>query len=260
MTLSGWIADSSFLSLSVATTLFLVAMNGLFSAIGVFVERSSLGRNFRIWSMEVPEGQVRREIGSSLRFNVLAGVCMAGMVSTGVVHIAADASAWITFGACWIAFEIYYWALHRAMHTRALFRFHKFHHDSKVTTPFTGLSMSTVEGLGWILGFSLAPILLSIFGSVSAVGWMLYLFYNYSGNIVGHVNAEILPNFLRDRKNSWAMHPVVYHSLHHARFVNHYGFGSTFMDRLMQTEWADWPKLHERVVSGKPLSSFAQKG
>jgi hypothetical protein len=32
------------------------------------------------------------------------------------------------------------------------------------------------------------------------------------------------------------------------------------MDRLLGTEWSDWPALHARVVSGQPLESFSERG
>ena len=62
------------------------------------------------------------------------------------------------------------------------------------------------------------------------------------------------------RLGSWISHPIVYHSLHHARYNNHYSFGSSFMDRLLGTEWEDWSRLHQRVIAGKPLESFGERG
>jgi sterol desaturase/sphingolipid hydroxylase (fatty acid hydroxylase superfamily) len=56
------------------------------------------------------------------------------------------------------------------------------------------------------------------------------------------------------------MHPITYHALHHARFVNHYSFGSSFMDRLLGTEWEDWTALHDRVRDGEPMTKLSQRG
>ena len=123
-----------------------------------------------------------------------------------------------------------------------------------------GFSMSAAEGLGWALGFALAPLLLSWVAPVSLTGWALYFLYNYSGNIVGHVNVEFFPKWMERRAATWLLHPIVYHALHHARYVNHYGFGSSFMDRLLGTEWEDWPELHDRVRDGRPMMNLAQRG
>ena len=42
--------------------------------------------------------------------------------------------------------------------------------------------------------------------------------------------------------------------------MNHYSFGSSFMDRLLGTEWEDWPALHGRVRDGVPMTNLAQRG
>lgn len=257
------VSQASFPVLALGLTLALIGLNVVWSAAGEAIERSPFGRGHKVWDIELKPGQIRREIGANLRFDVLLGVFTAALLSSGAVRIAEPGegfSAWITFGACWVSFEIYYWGLHRAMHWRPLYRFHRFHHDSRVTTPYTGFSMSAGEGLGWALGFALAPLLLSLVAPVSLTGWALYFLYNYSGNIVGHVNAEFFPKWMERRTATWMIHPIVYHALHHARYVNHYGFGSSFMDRLLGTEWEDWPALHDRVRDGQAMTNLAQRG
>jgi len=62
------------------------------------------------------------------------------------------------------------------------------------------------------------------------------------------------------RGSTWLAHPVLYHALHHARFRNHYAFGSSFMDRLMGTEWEDWGRLFARARQGRPLQSLSERG
>lgn len=167
----------------------------------------------------------------------------------------------LTFFGCFYGFEVYYYLLHRAMHTRALIRFHREHHESHVTTPLTAFSMSFVEGLGWIGGYVSGPLLLALLGApVSLPGFALYLVGNYWGNIGGHVNTEFFPAAVGQRKNSWLVHPIIYHSLHHARYTGHYGFGTTFMDRWFNSEWSDWSRLHTRVLSGSPLPSLKHRG
>lgn len=254
------VSQSSFPTLALAFTGALVALNLFWSAVAVGCERAFA--SYRIWQLPLAPGQVRRELLANLRFDAVVGVFCAALVASGQVRLGATgaASGWLVFGACWLCFEVYYWILHRALHTRPLYRFHRWHHDSRVTTPFTGVSTSTVEALGWAIGFGLAPVLLSLFTPVSLSGWALYFVYNYSGNIVGHVNAEPFPKAVGRRASSWLLHPITYHALHHARFVNHYSFGSSFMDRLLGTEWSDWPALHRRVRDRRPMTKLAQRG
>lgn len=31
------------------------------------------------------------------------------------------------------------------------------------------------------------------------------------------------------------------------------------MDRLLGTEWPDWPELHARVISGEPMRKLSER-
>lgn len=84
--------------------------------------------------------------------------------------------------------------------------------------------------------------------------------YQVQGDLIGHANVDFFPAAMGKRGSSWISHPTTYHSLHHARFIDHDSFGSTFMDRLMGTEWPDWPERHALVISGKPLKNLSVRG
>ena len=127
-----------------------------------------------------------------------------------------------------------------------------------VTTPWTGQSLSVVETLGWIAGLLVIPALLSLVAPLSFEGFVVYFVANTFVNVAGHANVELNP--ISARAATWLVHPWLYHSLHHARFKNHYAFASTFMDRLFGTEWKDWYELHGRVVAGDPLPSLNERG
>ena len=123
----------------------------------------------------------------------------------------------------------------------------------------TGYSMSVVEALGWLVALAVPALVFSFWQPISVEGWVGYMLYHVSGNVVGHVNVEVLPRFLSKRHNSWIAHPVTYHSLHHARVHEHYGFGSTILDRLTQSEWRDWPVLHRQVLDGTPMRKLTDR-
>lgn len=256
------VSQASFPVLAAAICGALLALNALWSVTGLVAERAF--SRYRVWDVARRPGQMRWEILANLRFDAVVGVFTAALIAfgpeLGLLRLAGPGSSQglLTFGVSWLCFEVYYWAMHRAMHTKPLYRFHRWHHESRVTTAFTGLSTSTVEALGWAIGFALGPLLLSTFTTVDLTAWALYFVYNYSGNIVGHVNADFFPKLMNRRSQSWLVHPVTYHALHHARFVNHYSFGSSFMDRLLGTEWDDWQPLHDRVRDGRPMTSLAQ--
>jgi sterol desaturase/sphingolipid hydroxylase (fatty acid hydroxylase superfamily) len=172
---------------------------------------------------------------------------------------ASFGGALATFGALALGFQLYYYALHRALHHRSLVRFHRWHHVSRVTTPLSGQSMSAVEALGWMLGYLGLPMAISYVVPISAAGWIAYIAYNVFGNIVGHSNVELAPKrFLR--WTSLASNAFVYHALHHARWNGHYGFAAALMDRCFRSEWPDWYELHERVDGGQPLEHLKVRG
>ncbi len=62
------------------------------------------------------------------------------------------------------------------------------------------------------------------------------------------------------RTASLFANPFVYHALHHARWTVNYAFQAAMMDRLFDTESADWPELYERVASGQPLTTLQERG
>lgn len=226
-----------------------------------FAIEAKLGSERRIFDLPLADGQLHWELLGTLRFFVMGAFAFAGLI--WIVPLAEESalSMATTFFVCWLGFEIYYWGLHRAMHLRPFYRFHRYHHDSRVTSPLTGYSMSTAESVGWLVGLIGVPLLLGLFTPISLLGLLAYhTLYQVPGNIIGHANVDFFPAAIEKRNNSWVSHPITYHSLHHARFVNHYSFGSTFMDRLLGTEWADWPELHARVIRGESLKKLSVRG
>ena len=183
-------------------------------------------------------------------------------LASGVTRFGSDslAHSLITFAAIALGFQVYYYALHRVMHRRSLVRFHRWHHVSRVTTPLSGQSMSAVEALFWMVGYVGLPVAFSRLVPISAAGWAAYMAYNVLGNIVGHANVELVPRLRHVRWTALLSNAFVYHALHHARWNGHYGFAAALMDRLCGTEWPDWPELHERTATGRPLEDLRERG
>lgn len=217
----------------------------------------------RIFALPLAPGQRRRELGNAVVFLGLLTLAAGLLLGAGIVDWSGGGwgAGLGTFFACWFAFDVYYYAMHRALHTRALIRLHREHHLSHVTTPLTAFSTSVPECLGWIVGYALVPLTFTALGlAVHPIGFAAYLFYNFFGNVIGHLNCELIPAALATRAQTWTAHPIVYHSLHHARYTGHYSFCATFMDRLGGSEWRDWPDLHARVLAGDALTSLKQRG
>lgn len=249
-------------ALALAWGLLFAGSTALLVALGLAWERSAAGRRRRIFAMPVPPGQHRREALANLGFVALATAAFTAAIAGGLLRAEASGvgPALATFFTCLLGFEAYYYALHRALHTRALVRFHRWHHASRVTTPLSGQSLGVVEALGWIGGLILFPALLSALGLLHAGALVTYLLMSAAGNIIGHANAELHPPDSGLRSKSWATHPFTYHALHHARWTGHYALGMSALDRLLGSEWSDWPALHARVLAGRPLRSFKERG
>jgi lathosterol oxidase len=216
----------------------------------------------RIWNLPLDAGQLRHELIGNAVFVALTSACFVAALSSGAVRFATPSALTngVTFLGLMIGFQIYYYALHRSLHTRALLRFHRWHHVSRVTTPLSAQSMSWVETLGWAVGYVALPVIASRAVPISLEGWTAYMFINMLGNICGHANVELMPKLPAPRKFAWGANPSVYHALHHARWRGHYGFQSVFMDRLFRSEFADWPVLHAQLGQRQPLTSLRARG
>jgi Delta7-sterol 5-desaturase len=251
-------AQLKFIACLAYTTGFFLACTAVGLGVGYALERYT---RRRVWALPLPKGQFAHELRGNVVFLALVISACSVVWWSGWVNLATQTSREVlTFFAFLFAFQAYYYALHRLLHTPSLVRFHRWHHESRVTTPLSGQSVSAVEAVGWAISYAGLPVAMSQVSALGFWGIVAYLAFNVIGNIVGHANAEVVP----PSKLLWWRSSVAtvftYHALHHARWTGHYGFASTWADRLFKTEWPDWLALHKRVWSGKPMTSFKERG
>ena len=239
---------------------FFVALTLLGTALGYLLEWVFRAR--RIWAVPLDEGQLRTELIGNVVFLMVTITTFTWALSTRWMRFGEDSGAAIalTFVVIYLAFQLYYYGFHRALHDRRWVRFHRWHHKSRVTTPLSGQSMSLVEALGWMVGYVAIPACLSQVMPISFDGWALYIAYNVLGNIAGHANVEPIPPLPGLRYASVISNVYTYHALHHARWNGNYGFATALMDRVCRTEWPDWPELHARTAHGNPMPDLHTKG
>lgn len=256
-----WLVTASFVQLLLWFAAFVWIWTVLALVAGFLLETSAFGRAHKILDLPLKPGQLKREALNNFVFNGVAMVCLAAVVKSGILPMApfSWSASLGTFTYLFFIFPIYYYGMHRAMHTPALVRFHREHHYSQVTTPLTGMSMGVVEMLGWNVGFVLPMCILAAFGPVSYEGWLAYLAFNWFGNAFGHANVEIGPAYYVKRGVSWVSPPFTYHVLHHARFQNHYGFASSLCDELFGTVWEDWRRVFLKTRAGEPLKKLSER-
>ena len=229
--------------------------------LGYGLERLAWSKGRKVFDVPKKRGQLRTEIVGTLLFHVVWLPIISVVLWSDTLRFSSTwAAELVTFPACWGAFQLLYYPVHRAMHTRKLFWMHRWHHESLVTSPMTGLSMHPAEALAWAAMFLGPAFALAAMGLLGAKAWIAFLAIHWIGNVAGHANAELFP--LRATRLStlvWS-NPISYHSLHHARFDGHYGFVTAIMDRTFGTEWPDWLALHTRIMDGRPLTSLREKG
>jgi Delta7-sterol 5-desaturase len=251
-----WVATASLGELSIGVTLFFALSTLAIVGLGFLLERLPTPR---IWALPLDPGQLRHELIGNLVFVALTSACFVAALDSGAARFATP--SWLanslTFLALMLGFQIYYYGLHRLLHTRAWLRFHRWHHKSRVTTPLSAQSLSWFETLGWAGGYALLPLLVSRWLPISLPGWAAYMFVNMLGNITGHANVELMPHVPRVARFAWWANPSIFHALHHARWKGHYGFQSVGMDRLFGSEFPDWPALHAQISERHPLSSLS---
>lgn len=246
------------LALLAVVSAFFVVLTGIALAIGYALE--ALWKR-PVWDLPLDAGQTGAELRGNAAFLVVNIAALTAVLGLGAVRFGDDdaASVALTFLVFAGAFQVWFYVMHRGLHHPRLVRFHRHHHLSRVTTPLSGQSASWVESMGWALGYAGLPLLMSLVHPVSLVGVAAYLAFNIVGNIVGHANVEVVPPSSTLWWRSLLATVFTYHALHHARWTGHYGFASTWADRLLHTEWADWPALHQQVWSGHPMKSLKER-
>lgn len=246
------------LSLAVTASLVLATLFAL--AVGFWAERRAQAAGRKVLALPLKRGQLRHEAIGTVLFHLVFVPPFVWALHTGAIHFSGGWLANVLgFSVAWYGFVVFYYFFHRTMHHRRLFWMHRWHHESVVTTPLSGLSMHPLEAVGWTFAMLAPAILLAHFDLLGAWGWFFFLGVHWIGNIVGHANAELWPVRSTRLSTLTMSNPISYHSLHHARFEGHYGFVVATFDWMFGTEFPDWLAVHERVLAGKPLTSAREK-
>lgn len=187
-----------------------------------------------------PDPDVRRDewrfTRTSLAIWMIAGtattiLAMTGWMRVGVAPI-APLRVLAELALVVIGFEAYFYAVHRLLHTRALFRWvHSVHHRSKTPTVLSALSLHPVEA-ALIAGFLPAAMAVVELHLASVAIVSVYLSASIA---LAHCGYEIFPRDLASVPVlGWYVTPLV-HDAHHARVDANYGATLNLFDRLLGT-------------------------
>lgn len=177
----------------------------------------------------LPRGQLRRELRESATSILIFGVGLLlpwALLQTGWARLAIDPPPWriaLEIVALFLWNELHFYACHRVLHTRWLRRFHGFHHQSHVATPWSTYALHPVEAL--MLGsVPIIPMLMHDFSFAALVSLPIF---SIVLNNLGHANYEMT---LHAPARGW-LGASRRHHLHHACYRGNYGFLLEVFDR-----------------------------
>jgi sterol desaturase/sphingolipid hydroxylase (fatty acid hydroxylase superfamily) len=156
----------------------------------------------------------------------------------GVTYVfdASIALNLLTFVGMLVWFDLWFYSYHRLFHTQTFYRWHRHHHRSVVTTPFSAHSFSIVERLVLNIGIMLPVLVVNQWTPMPAQGQIAYLYTILVLNTYGHCNVELLPKAL---VQSWPLKYIstpTSHSLHHIHQNGNFGLVFVLSDRFLGTE------------------------
>jgi Delta7-sterol 5-desaturase len=221
--------------------------------------------NRRIQAKRAKPSDYRREILSSIRTVFVFGVTtLATLIGRemGVINFSLDSAPLVTviwqFALIVVVHDAYFYWIHRAMHTKRLFRAtHQHHHKSRTPTPWTAYSFTSAEAALEAAYMPLFLLITSLFGlAYAGFAIFLFLWHQIIRNVMAHAGSELFPA-------GWVDHPLTgwittttHHDLHHSDRHN-FGFYFTWWDRWMGTEH---PRYKEEFRKhAKPLLMLRAK-
>jgi lathosterol oxidase len=180
-------------------------------------------------------GQLREEVGWSLVSIAIFGAYGAltlGLDARGLTHIRWELTATglaVDLLVLTLWNEVHFYACHRLLHTRWLFRHvHSVHHRSRTPTPFSTYSFHPLEAA--LLGSVM--VTLQLFYDVSFWAALTYPLVSLTMNTLGHLNYALA----NERWWSAPLRASEHHGLHHRKVNGNFGFQSPVLDWVLGTE------------------------
>ena len=215
-----------------------------------------------------PERRIQKQqrsdrVRSEIRQSLVALVSIAGYVAGGLC-LPANGYAlfqpgeltlvsflgWSVVSA--IAYDTWFYWGHRAMHTKALFRFHALHHRSITPTVWANNSdgfVGTMIEQGYFL---VAPLLLPI----PPLVLVLHKVYDQASGMVGHCGFEHVAS--PGARKPWPLVCTTFHDQHHSNFRCNFSNTFSLWDRFMDTLHPAYDRKVEEME--RPVSATPRDG
>lgn len=256
-TIPGMIADHILTVMYFDLSRYLIAAGVMF---GIIVLFRGWAERRRIQQRRASRADYVREIASSIRTVFFFGITTLATLflrEIGVIELKLEqfslALVIVQAVAMILAHDAYFYWMHRALHTKALFRAtHLHHHKSRTPTPWTAYSFSVWEAIfeaAFVPLFLLATSLMGI--AYAGMAILVFIWLQIIRNVMGHAGVEMHPaGWVDSRWTDW-ISTTTHHDLHHSSGTYNFGFYFTWWDRLMGTEHPDY-KARFRAVA-KPV-------
>ena len=140
----------------------------------------------------------------------------------------ADGPVWFVamFFVIWLFQDVHFYAVHRLIHWKPLYRFHRLHHRNVTIGPWSGISMHPVEHLLYFSSLLLHLVVVS-----HPIHVLFHGFYLAVGASVGHSGYHDI--VVRGR--SVFRIANMFHQLHHRYYHCNYGQTLVPLDRWLGT-------------------------
>ncbi len=207
-----------------------------------------------------------RETLSSLRTVFVFGVTtLATLIGkeTGIIELSLESTTVMTvawqFALILVVHDAYFYWIHRAMHSKRLFKAtHLHHHKSRTPTPWAAYSFSTWEAAAEAAFMPLFLIVTSVFDlAYAGLALMLFLWNMIIRNVMAHAGHELFPAGWVDTPILRWITTTTHHDLHHAQGHN-YGFYFTWWDKWMGTEHPRYAEEFRKNAQPLGLPNFAR--
>lgn len=144
--------------------------------------------------------------------------------------------------------DTYFYFTHRLFHHPKLFSwFHRGHHRSRYTTPWTSFAFDPLEAI--VQSLFLIGIVFII--PLHVVTLLAILITMTVWAVLTHLGLDRLPTiFPHHWLGRWMIGPA-HHSVHHFKYAVHYGLYFTFWDTLLGTQDSSYEQMLNGGLTGK---------
>lgn len=164
---------------------------------------------------------------------------LTGALELGVIRLSrfSLAGTLATLLAGFLAWEIWFYAGHRLLHTRLLFPLHRPHHAEEGL--HASLCFSAGETILLSSGYYVPLAIAShVSQAVSVPTLVLAFSIAHVLNVVSHLDFDLFGAHFETSPLRHVLNSTRYHALHHAGRRGNYGLNAPWLDRLFGTEVA----------------------